>query len=141
MYDAFNIDSPSPDQRHKALLAFSGEVRFGPSYYRLSVDGSPLGERIFGDAHLWSPGSDLLAVQEWLTLDYSKGPITALVLIDVEHRREARIDQATKRFLVPERFEDRVLVYRETGAGQEIVKHFGLDTLKSMKWKALSRAN
>ena len=79
-------------------------------------------------------------MQEWLTLDYSKGPITALVLIDVEHRREVTIAQATKRFLVPERFEDHVLVYREDSAGQGAVKQLDLDTLKSMKWKALSKA-
>src|SRR5262245_9605334 len=103
MYDAFNITSPSPNMQHRAHFAFSGEIRFGPSYYALSIDDYAFDQRIFGSAHLWSPASDLFAVQEWLTLDYSEGPITALLLIDVHLRREVSVARATKIFVVPER--------------------------------------
>jgi hypothetical protein len=136
MYDAFNINAPSPDGRHRALLAFSGEVRFGPAYYVLAVDEHPFGERIFGDAHLWSPSSDLLAVQEWLTLDYSAGPITALVIIDVVGRREVTVARATKRFLVPEGFQGATLTYREDHAGGSA--RFELDTTAITDWQAFS---
>lgn len=135
MYDAFNIDSPSPDGQHRALLAFSGEVRFGPPYYALSFDSYSFGERIFGGAHRWSPGSDLLAVQEWLTLDYSEGPITALVIIDVLQRREATVARATKRFVVPEVFQGARLTYREDHAGGPSPSR-ELDTAAINGWRA-----
>ena len=138
MHDSLNITSPSPDMRHRAHFAVSGEVRFGPLYYVLSVEDYRFGQRIFGDAHLWSPASDLLAVQEWLTLDYSAGPITALLLIDVVQRRETILAQATKRFLVPERFEGSALVYREEHAGQAVVKRFDLADVN--EWKPFAQA-
>ena len=61
--DSFNISAPSPDGLHTAHLAVGGEIRFGPLYFSLSVDGRSFGERIFGDAHLWSPASTLFAAQ------------------------------------------------------------------------------
>src|SRR5262245_59515401 len=104
MHDSFNITSPSPDTLHITHFALAGEIRFGPFYYALSVDDYSFGQRIFGTAHLWSHSSAFLAVQEWLTIDYSEGPITALLLIDVRLRRAAALARATKRFLVPESF-------------------------------------
>ncbi len=135
MYDTFTIASPSPDRQHRALFTLSGEIRFGPPYYLLSIDAYSFGQRIFGSAHLWSPTSALLAVQEWLTLDYSEGPITALLLIDVPLRREIVVAQATKRFLVPEAFEDLVIVYREAQAGHDSVKHVDLKNVQSEMWR------
>src|SRR5689334_23412057 len=134
MYDAFNIDSPAPDGQHRALLAFSGEVRFGPSYYVLSIDGHSFGERIFGGTHLWSPSSTLLAVQEWLTLDYSEGPITALVVIDLSRGREASIARVTKAFIVPTAFEDLSIVYRTDYGGQAGTGRSKVDTTKIGGW-------
>lgn len=114
----FDISSQSPDGRHTAYFALGGEVRFGPLYFVLSVGGHSFGERIFGDAHLWSADSRMLAVQEWLTLDYSAGPITALVLIDLRLGRAATLARATKAFVVPLAFEGGRLAYREDRAGQ-----------------------
>jgi hypothetical protein len=118
MSDYFAIVSPSPDQRHTAHFSLGGEIRFGPPYYALRVGDYSFGERIFGAPHLWSTSSPLIAVQEWLTLVYSEGPITALVLIDAEKRREATVARATKRFLVPEGFADAALTYRVDYGGQ-----------------------
>lgn len=139
MHDSRTIAAPSPDGLHQAKFHVSGEVRFGPLYYVLSVDDHSFGPRIFGDAYLWSPASDLLAVQEWLTLDYSAGPITALLLIDVRQRREAVVAQATKRFLVPERFEASSLVYREEHAGQAIVRQY--DLAAAPPWTPFAQAS
>src|SRR3954468_24503010 len=127
MHDALNFASPSPDAQHNAHFVCAGEIRFGPLYYSLTVDDYSFGQRIFGDAHLWSPSSNLLAVQEWLTIDYSEGPITALVLIDLSLRREASVARATKGFIVPEAFEGSIIVYREKYAAREVVQHFDLD--------------
>src|SRR4051812_32957401 len=138
MRDSFNIPAPSPDTLHTAHFTVAGEIRFGPLYYALSVDGYSFGERIFGEAHLWSRSSAFLAVQEWLTIDYSEGPITALVLIDVRLRRAAAIARATKRFLVPASFEDPILIYRKENAGHGVVEHFDVDITKITEWEALA---
>lgn len=139
MHDSFDIAAPSPDGLHQAYLRVSGEVRFGPLYYALSVDDYSFGQRIFGEAYLWSPTSRLLAVQEWLTLDYSAGPITALLLLDIEQRREVVLAQATKRFLVPERFDTSVLAYREEHAGQAVVQH--CDLAAALPWRPFAQAS
>jgi hypothetical protein len=138
MHESFNIASPSPNTQHTAHFLFSGEIRFGPPYFSLSVDDYSFGQRIFGDAHLWSPSSNLLAVQEWLTIDYSEGPITALLLIDLDLGREASVARATKGFIVPEAFEGPMIVYRKEYGGQTVVQHFDLDTTKIEGWKELA---
>ena len=135
--ESFNITSPSPDTQHMARLLFSGEIRFGPAYYSLSVDDHSFGERIFGDAHLWSPSSSFLAVQEWLTLDYSEGPITALVIIDLKQGREASVERVTKGFVLPKAFKGSTVVYRKQFGGQEVDQDFEVDTTKITEWKAL----
>ena len=134
MHDSLNIASPSPDASHTAHLRLSGEIRFGPAYYSLSVDGYSFEQRIFGHEHVWSQSSHLLAVQEWLTTDYGEGPITALVLIDVRLRRETTVARATKGFVVPERFAESVLVYHTDYAGQS-AGHFDVDASKITEWK------
>lgn len=137
MPDSFNIMSPSPDTRHTAHFVAAGEIRFGPLYFALSVGGYTFAERIFGDAHLWSSSSHLLAVQEWLTIDYSEGPITALVLIDLDLGQEVTVARATKGFLVPEAFADSILAYRTEYAGQGAIRYDQVDTSKIKDWNAL----
>ena len=138
MHDVWNVTSPSPDAQHTARFVCGGEIRFGPLYFSLSVDAYSFGQRIFGDAHLWSPSSNLLAVQEWLTIDYSEGPITALVLIDLNRGREASVARATKGFIVPEAFNGSLIVYHEKYAAREVVQHFDLDAMASDQWNALA---
>lgn len=87
-----------------------------------------------GDVHLWSPSSNVLAVEEWLTIDYAEGPITALVLIDLHHRREAQVARVTNGFVVLEAFEGSTIAYRAEFAGQGVVQHFKMDTEKIKEW-------
>src|SRR4029078_8381374 len=105
--------SHSPDTQHSASFFYAGDIRFGPSYFSLSVDGRSFGERIFGDVSLWSASSTLFAVQEWLTLDYSEGTITALVIIDLRLGREILVERVVKAFIVPIAFEGPTIVYRK----------------------------
>lgn len=71
----------SPDGRWRAELVLAGEIRFGPCYYALQLNGRTLADRIFGEPLVWSEDSRLLAVQEWLTIDYGIGPRTRTLLI------------------------------------------------------------
>jgi hypothetical protein len=136
--DSFNIHSPSPDGQHTAHFVVGGEIRFGPLYFSLAVDDYSFGQRIFGDVHLWSPASPLLAVQEWLTIDYSEGPITTLVLIDLKRRREATLVRVTKGFVVPQAFEGSRIVYRKEFGGQASDQHFDQEIAQIKEWSALA---
>lgn len=42
--------SISPNGKHKAQLNYVGEIRFGPAYFRLELDGKILPGRLFGEA-------------------------------------------------------------------------------------------
>ena len=81
----------SPEKSHGFDLIFEGEIRFGPEYYRLKLDGNLIPNRIFGFEFKWHPESKYLALQEWLTTDYKKGPITALTLVNMKTRKFAKI--------------------------------------------------
>jgi hypothetical protein len=138
MHESLNITAPSPDRRHTAHFGIGGEIRFGPLYFSLAVDSRSFGQRSFGDAYLWSPASTLLAVQEWLTLDYAEGPITALLLIDIERGREAALARAVKGFAVPEAFDGPILRYHINYAGRGEVQHCELDTTTIKDWAVLA---
>jgi hypothetical protein len=133
----FDSASLSPDLQHTARFSYSGEIRFGPPYFSLSVDDFVFPERIFGDAHLWSPSSTLLAVQEWLTLDYSEGPITALALIDLSRKCEASPARVRKAFIVPIAFDGSLVVYRADYGGQASAERFEIDMTKITDWREL----
>ena len=138
MAHPFDITAPSPDTRHTAHFAYRGDIRFGPPYFSLSVDAFSFGQRIFGDVHLWSLSSTLLAVQEWLTLDYSEGPIIALVILDLRLGREISVARAVKAFIVPTAFEGPIVTYRKDYAGQAGAERFEVDTTKIEEWKELA---
>jgi hypothetical protein len=101
----------SPDGNHVATLRYAQEIRFGPACYNLSLDSFDFGGRVFGDSCLWSPDSSLIALQEWLTTDERRGPLTRLVLVDLRTGREAPLSEVTKGYVVPLRFEEGKLVY------------------------------
>nr|WED68851.1 hypothetical protein PJ912_00385 [Pectobacterium colocasium] len=77
------------------MLICAGEIRFGPPYFSLSIDGKTLDDRVFGKDMLWSPDSRYLAVQEWLSTAERDGPQTALLCIDMLEERQCQISQAT----------------------------------------------
>jgi hypothetical protein len=137
MAHPFDSTTHSPDRQHSASFFYAGDIRFGPSYFSLSVDRRSFGERIFGDVCLWSASSALFAVQEWLTIDYSEGPITALVIIDLRLGREVMVDRVVKAFIVPIAFEGPTIVYRKDYAGKEGIERFEADTTKSTDWSEL----
>ncbi|WP_240355714.1 hypothetical protein [Pectobacterium polaris] len=89
---------PSFDRQHTAMLIYAGEIRFGPPYFSLSIDGKALDDRVFGKDMLWSPDSRYLAVQEWLSTAERDGPQTALLCIDVLEERQCQLSQIARDF-------------------------------------------
>jgi hypothetical protein len=90
--------STSPNGKHTAQLHYEGEIRYGPAYFTLSLDGKTFPGRLFGDVLSWSPDSNYLAVQEWLTTDYLTGPVTRVLLIDLEADRCSELEPVQKGF-------------------------------------------
>ncbi len=99
----------SADGQHRAALHFEGEIRFGPEYFRLSVDGREVPHRIFGKPLCWSPDSRVVVAQEWLTTNYGEGPVTCAALVDVQAWAIARLEVAVKGFAEDFRFDAHVL--------------------------------
>lgn len=101
----------SPGNVHGIDFIFNGEIRFGPTYYKVKLDGKIIENRIFGFEFKWHPESKYLALQEWLTTDYQKGPITALTIIDLKTRKFAKISKAEKGLIKPLKFENELIIF------------------------------
>lgn len=89
----------SPNGKHSISLTPLGEIRFGPPYFQVSVDGVVLRDRVFGDKVAWSEDSRYVALEEWLTTDYEKGPVTRLLVIDTARGTNAASDRIDKGFV------------------------------------------
>jgi hypothetical protein len=131
------VASTSPDAKHRAVLEYSGEIRFGPAFYTLAVDHIPFGKRVFGHQLLWSPDSRYFAIQEWETAEEALGPQTRLLLIDLNTRRECILSKAEQGFIVPRKFENGKLVYTKEYHGQGIIQEFEIDFLSLDSWENL----
>nr|WP_240349019.1 hypothetical protein [Pectobacterium versatile] len=95
---------PSFDRQHTAMLICIGEIRFGPPYFSLSIDGKELEGRVFGKDMLWSPDSRYLAVQEWLSTAERDGPQTASVSVFMLNRQTCqRVGEKAKFTYSPHR--------------------------------------
>lgn len=123
----------SQDKEHSFDFIFEGEIRFGPTYYKIKLDGQLIENRIFGLEFKWHPNSTFLALQEWISTDYQKGPITALTLIDLENGKFARISTADKGFIKPIKFDNHIIIFeKEYLANGKIVEYeINLDEIKN----------
>jgi len=129
------IISTSPDSQYHAFLEYSGEIRFGPAFYTLTVDRISFGKRVFGNRFLWSPDSRYFTIQEWETVSEALGPQTQLLLIDVENKRECVLSKVEQGFIVPKKFENGKLIYAKEYPGRGVVKEFEIDFLFLDTWK------
>jgi hypothetical protein len=123
----------SQDKKNGFDFIFEGEIRFGPTYYKIKLNGQLIENRIFGFEFKWHPNSTFLALQEWLTIDYQKGPITALTLIDLQKGKFAKISTAEKGFIKPIKFDDDIIIFeKEYLANGKIVEYeIKLDEIKN----------
>lgn len=123
----------SQDKKNGFDFIFEGEIRFGPTYYKIKLNGQLIENRIFGFEFKWHPNSTFLALQEWLTIDYQKGPITALTLIDLQKGKFARISSAEKGFIKPIKFNSDIIIFeKQYLANGKIVEYeIKLDEIKN----------
>ncbi|MCJ8503193.1 hypothetical protein [Desulfatitalea alkaliphila] len=125
----------SPDKKHLARLIYESEIRFGPAYFRLEINGLIIPGKLFGGKLFWSPNSKYIAAEEWLTTDYSKGPVTRLLLIDLETKKACAFKKIHKGFLKNVEFLcdgiKYIKEYASTGQGTESV----VDYANIINWK------
>jgi len=133
-----SIVSMSPENEHRAILEYAGEVRFGPVYYLLTVDEISFRERIFGGSYLWSPDSRFFAIQEWETTNEAGGPQTKLLLIDLQKKRECVLSRAERGFIIPRKFEGKRLLYSKEYPGRGVVKEFDIEFLSLERWENIT---
>jgi hypothetical protein len=131
------IISTSPDNTHKAVLTYLGEIRFGPAYYSLRMQDIFFGDRTFGNSHLWSPDSRFFAIQEWETIFEGRGPQTHLLLIDVEDKRECVLSRADQGFIVPRSFDQDKLIYTKEYYGRGMTTEFEIEFLSLDRWEQI----
>lgn len=125
----------SPGKTHGFDFIFEGEIRFGPEYYKLKLDGDLVTNRIFGFEFKWHPDSTYLALQEWLTTDYKKGPITALTLVDLDNRKFARVSTTDKGFIKPLRYENDSIIFEKEYLATGKIIEYEISLLEIQNWK------
>jgi hypothetical protein len=78
-----------------------------------------------------------LALQEWLTTDYHAGPITRVLLIDLETNRYSEFKAVEKGFAQDFRFAGNTFVYRKHfyARGEVIPAEVDISTI--MNWKKM----
>ncbi|MEC7702744.1 MAG: hypothetical protein VX740_04395 [Pseudomonadota bacterium] len=103
--------SKSPNKQHIAKFAHEGDIRFGPSFYKLELNGGMLENHIFGETHQWSPCSQYLALEEWLTTDYQQDPHTRLFIIDAVSGKFCAAEPIEKGFVDTIEFDGEAIKY------------------------------
>jgi len=123
----------SPDKQHRIELFLAGEIRFGPEYYSVAVNGHRIKDKIFGRPYKWDSESKYLALQEWLTTDYQKGPITALLIMDLKKNKISKLSIAEKGFIEPIMFDGDKVIYKKelSERGQSIEYEMDLKDVKN----------
>ena len=129
--------SKSPNSAHSAELLYKGEIRFGPEYYELSIDGSLLRGKIFGSPLTWSQDSRYLAAQEWLTTDEGTGPVTRAVIFDLEQGVHAPLKVADGGFAQDFIFSGAAFVYKKHFHGRDEVIEAELSLANIHNWQRL----
>jgi hypothetical protein len=102
----------SPNQKHSLRFLWLGEIRGGPPYFELEIDGKKVPQRTVGFDFCWHPEDRYLAVQEWAHQEVQRGPHTYLLLIDLKKWTFRRMAEARSGFICLEKFEQDQLYYR-----------------------------
>jgi hypothetical protein len=121
--NGLHVEVRSPDEHHVVRFEYDGEIRFGPPYFRLYVNGRLAPSRIFGDVALWSPDSRRVAVQEWLTLEENGGPKTKLTVFDVTLDVETDVEVVKGGFIEATSLADESITSKATFLATGCVLH------------------
>ncbi|WP_010515132.1 hypothetical protein [Leptospira licerasiae] len=127
----------SPNKQYKYELIYEGEVRFGPPYYSLKLNNKSVKNRTFGEEARWSNDSRYLAIQEWLTIDYVEGPITRVMLFDMQTRKYITFKELDKGFVEEFKFVNNQLIYINHYYGIKTIEEVKLELSSINKWYSM----
>lgn len=105
---------------HTIDLVDKGEIRFGPAYFDLLIDNSWIHDRTFGK-NIWTLDDYLLGAEEWLTTSERSGPLTRLVIFDIQRMRCSTM-QRIHGFVESVRIDSTKLIYvrKELSRSEEV---------------------
>ncbi len=128
----------SPDGSHDAVLVQAGQIRHSDLFwYRMELDGRKLGNFVCGGTPVWSADSRLLALDEWLSTDYSHGPETRVRIIDPATMQSAAGPAHPGAFVENMRFDGTTLSYDTDTSPGHLKENFSLD-ISQLSWQPLA---
>lgn len=101
----------SPDGNYILSFKYIGDIRFGPSFFRMKINNNIVKDMYFARNFLWSTDSRYLAVQKWIELDPHNGPHTSIFLMDMKRDVWVEIAPTYKGLVSPVRLSKDHLVY------------------------------
>jgi hypothetical protein len=117
-------------------LIFSGEMRFGPDYYELHINGRKIEGFVYGFSRSEFENGRYLAIEEWQTLDYQNGPITRVAIFDLKNNLVARLKVVDKGFVSGFKLQGNIFSYKEEFHAAKKVLDSEID-FESIKWQPI----
>jgi hypothetical protein len=129
----------SPNGSGVVTLTYVGEIRFGPPYFALRINGKLLAERVFGEVVVWSPDSQYFAAQEWLTTSEAEGPQTSLVCFQPTTGKQCKVSGIRGGFIKPKEFVGEKLIYSKElySNGHYQTTEYEIEFKSLPRWEAL----
>jgi hypothetical protein len=128
----------SPDGKHTIKLISEWEIRFGPAYFRIELDGKEIKDKFFGDTCLWSDDSKYVALELWLNTSEKDGPDTKLFIINTENLHFYCNPRAKNGFIKPIKFEKNIIVYKKIFYGNYArEEEFEVDLSSVSNWNKI----
>ena len=130
---------PSPDGSAFVALKYEGEIRFGPPYFALQINGRNIAGRVFGDKVRWSEDSQYVALQEWLSTSESEGPQTSLICFQPRSWQQCKVSGARGGFIEPKKFDGDRLIYskQQFSLGLQQTTEYEIEFKALPRWEAL----
>ena len=119
----------------KYHLEFAGEIRFSPPYYDLVILGEKVPKYNYGFNRAELENGRYLAIEEWLTTDYQKGPITRVAIFDLEKGLVSRLKAVEKGFVSSFKLVNGVFSYRKELFTKGTVVESELDWSSIQDWE------
>ena len=118
-------------------LEYAGEIRFGPSYFSLEFDGITVPGFFYGFNRCELVAGRYLAIEEWLTIDYRKGPMTRVAIFDMLDGSVARLQTVKKGFVGNFQLKDDKFSYQKSYLSPEKTEKVQVNWNTIKDWDAI----
>ncbi|WP_100913475.1 hypothetical protein [Pseudoalteromonas spongiae] len=118
-------------------LNYENEIRFGPAYYSLEIEGKKVPNFFYGFSRTELFNGRYLAIEEWLTTDYKKGPITRVAIFDLENKLVSRLKVVEKGFVDSFKLNNNIFSYRMNYHAKGKVVESELEWRSIKEWSSI----